>query len=1143
MWISIGFLFFLSGFTGLLYEVVWVRLFGLVFGNTTLAAASVLAAFMLGMALGGLLIGSRADRLGDPLRMFAWLEFGIAITAPLVLVSRPALEWVLAPIYGHWPGNSFAAYGLKSLLAFVIMLPATFLMGGTLPVLSKALVGEKEKAGEGIGVLYGVNTLGGVVGCLLTGFLLIRSLGVSSSILLAVTLNLLVAALAFLLSWRSGTEMASMTAQRRRGALLADPRARQIAFVMAVSGFAALGYEVIWGRILVFVFTNSVYAFTVMLTTFLLGIAAGSFFGGLFIDRLSRLPRWLGWVEVAIGTTALLSGFLLANLNAIHRAVFPIDPGTTWLEWNAIRFTEAFLVMFLPTFLMGISFPLASKIIVAVLEFVGEAVGSLYFFNTVGGMLGSLLTGLVLLRSFGAAATLVMLILSNLGIGIWLLMHHKLAGSVRKAFAYFAVVLALMAVTVQAVPAGVFSGIYSIVEEGFRIIDYREGIEGTVTVHQSDFPMKRDRRLDVDGLNVAGTSFMLRTLQTLQGHLPNLVHGPARNVLQIGFGTGQTSRSALMYPIERLTVVEISQDVMELAAKHFSDINGDVTRDPRFLCVISDGKNFLKYTPEKFDIIMNDANYAVATASASLFTRDHFVNCRNKLKPGGIFSTWMTTDLDPEDFAIVLKTFHSVFPYGLLFMAPNCINKQVVLIGSTEPIRLDVAWMEEQLRRESVKADLAAINIQSVFDLLSCVVLDSDGIGRISGRADISTDDRPILEFSRKAVRSRDLCALQNLARILRFRPALRNLVANVPDSGNFWNSLLRYEAASLELFRGLVVFYQGNVQEALETLLSGSRIIPESRLAEEYFRHMDAVVAQLSYEAQQNPQKLEPWLKLLRYRIATRQFEIALRMCQELTAKFGETPLLLYEMARVHFALSQFEKARSELMRALELKPELSGAWYLLGVVEKHSGQFEGARRSLLRALQLDGRMYEAYNALAGIEMSQGELRQAIGHLQKSLQLMDFQPQIWANLGECYFGLQEYANAVRGYEYAIYQGLDSPDLYAKLAYSYYFLRDFARAESYLNEAIRLDSDNSEYYYNLGNVLVNRGNLSAAAEAYRHAIGLSRDHPDYFNNLALCYRQMGDSVAAERVIREGLKYHPQSELLSRSLRFIRGSME
>ncbi|MDZ7374660.1 MAG: fused MFS/spermidine synthase, partial [candidate division KSB1 bacterium] len=901
-------LFFLSGFSALLYEIVWVRIFGLVFGNTTLATASVLGAFMLGMALGGLLIGSRSETFRNPLRVFAALELGGALAGLWVLFSRPILESLIVPAQRYCPGNCFIAVALKFGLAFFVMLPATLLMGGTLPVLGKAVAREKTRFGERLGILYGVNTLGGVLGCLLAGFFLIRWLGVSRSVGLGALVNLLVGLGAFALSSYGGGEAGATTRHGERRSLLDDPLTVQVLVIMAVSGFAALGYEVMWSRILVFTFTNSVYAFTVMLTTFLLGLAAGSLVGSIFVDRLQDLPRHLGWVEIGIGLSALLAAILLVNMNRVHQAIFMVGPSTTWFQLNAMRFVEAFLVMFLPTFLMGLSFPLAAKLIVHRQERAGKAVGTLYFSNTLGGMLGSVLTGVVLLRFWAGAAVVAALVFSNLAAGLWLLQYRHLGRSLRSSVLYLAAVLVVVVAILQLVPGRVFSGVYSLVEENFRIIDFREGIEGTVTVHKSTVPWREDRRLDVDGLNVAGTSFMLRTLQALQGHLPNLVHGPARKVLQIGFGTGQTSRSALMYPIDELTVVEISKDVVELAAKHFTDINRQVMRDPRFRCVISDGKNFVKYSSEKYDIIMNDANYAVETASASLFTRDHFLNCREKLNPGGIFSTWMTTDLDTHDLAIVLKTFSSVFPYGLLFMAPNCINKQVVLIGSLQPITLNAMWMEQQLGRDEIKADLAALNIHTLYDVLSCILLDTEGIRRLAEHAEVCTDDHPVLEFSTRAVRARDLCALQNLGRMLRLRPDLSRLSVVVRDSALFFPTLKRYDAASRGLFHGMLVFYRGDVQQALEILLSASRMIPESRLAEEYFRHMDAVVAELSYEAQQRPQELQPWLKLLRYRIAARQYEIALRTCQELVEKFGENPVLLYESARVHFALGQLD-------------------------------------------------------------------------------------------------------------------------------------------------------------------------------------------------------------------------------------------
>ena len=1135
----IFFLFFISGFTGLLYEIVWVRIFGLIFGNTTLAISTVLSAFMVGLALGSLMLGRVADRIKNHLRFYAVLEIGIAISAILVLFLRMVIDPFFSFLYSFLNNLPFLFYIIKFLISFLVMLPATFLMGGTLPVISRAIISEKDRLGYGISLLYGVNTLGAVLGVLLTGFFFIRAFGVNNSVFLAVGLDGIIAVAAFLLSPRTAVHPSFFSRKEKFSLPSRDKFTRYIALLMGVSGFAALAYEILWSRVLVFVFTNSVYAFAIMLTTFLLGIALGSMVASRMVDSIRRPVFFLGMVEIGIALTALVAGALLMNFTSLHTLLFAPDPQTTWFQWNLIRFFEAFLVMFLPTFFMGISFPVAGKIVVPRVSQLGEELGYLYAFNTFGGMLGSFLTGFVFIVLFGTAATIILMVGLNLLIGLLLVFSGNNRLPTVRSLAFTGAGAAVIVLLVVVVPKTVFSRVYNLVETHYPLIDFREGVEGTVTVHQGNLPLSRNKRIDVDGLNVAGTSFMLRTLQVLQGHLPNLVHGPAQDVLQIGFGTGQTSHSALLYPIRNFTLVEISRDVMELSAKHFREINRGVLENPRFHYRISDGKNFVKYTPEKYDIIMNDANYAVATASASLFTRDHFENCCKKLKPGGILSTWMTTDLDPEDFRIVLRTFQSVFPYAMLWMAPNCINKQVVLMGSLQPLKIDVRWVEKNLQNPEIQKDLVAMNIQSLQDVISCIVLDSRGIRAISEGTPLNTDNRPVLEYSTKAIRARDLCAYQNLAKILHHRPDVEGMLSGLPEQPvqkqNFLKKMRQYLPASRQLFIGMLQFYQGNSQRAMETLLSGSRLIPQSRLAAQFFRDMDIELADISYQAQQNPGAIAPKLKLARYYLSRKQNQKAEEVLQNLLDRDVQSPLVFYEMARCQQQQSCLESAKMYLKKALGMNPRFSAARYLRGVILRKEKKYEPAIEAFRETLQLDSRIYEAHNAIGGIEMARGNLRAARSEFVKSLRVVEFQPEIVANLAECDFLLKNYQPAQREYQTAIDMGYANADVFFKLANTFYMQRQFSRAEKNFRRAVEFDSTNAEYFYNLGNVLAVQQKFSEAIHVYRRAIRLDERQPDYYNNLGLCYREMGNVRQAQLVFQEGLRKNPTSEQLRKRI--------
>ncbi len=1129
-------LFFLSGFTGLVYEVVWTRIFGLIFGNTTLAISTVLSAFMLGLALGSLLLGRVADRVSNPLKIYGLLELGVGVFALLVPLLHGGLEMLFSIFYAPLQNLPYLFYLIKFLAAFLVMMPATLLMGGTLPMLSRVVVRTQKQLGLDVGSLYSINTFGAVLGTLFTAFLFIRFLGVNQSIYLTILVNIFLGICAVLLA--RGRETARGISSKSAGLFSAGYReVRLVLAVIAVSGFTALSYEVLWSRILVFLLTNSVYAFSVMLAAFLVGIAAGSYAGGKISDRAGNLMKVFGGLQILIGSTALLAVFLLINLPDIHSHIVRFEPGSSWGYLNVMRFAEAFIIMFIPTFLMGAAFPVAARIAVPHLSKLGSGLGQIYFFNTVGGVFGSFLTGFVFISLLGSSVTTALMIVLNLLAGVWILLSRQSLG--RKSFiAVAAGGVTVMILIASLAPPQLFRMTYGAVEKDYPLIDFREGVEGTVTVHQANLPMLRNKRIDVDGLNVAGTSFMLRTLQTLQGHLPLLIHPHPEKVLQIGFGTGQTSYSALRHPIKEFRVIEISQDVLDMARKHFSEINRDVLDSPRFHYTIMDGKNYVKYTPEKYDIIMNDANYAVATASASLFTRDHFENCRKKLKPGGILSTWMTTDLAPEDFRIVLQTFRSVFPHTLLWMAPNCINKQVVLMGSDTPFKLDYGRLNAAFSRESVQRNLSRININSVYDLLDCLVLDSRGIESISQGAQENSDNHPVLEYSSRAIRSRDLCAYQNLAAIALRRPDVEALLANLPEKEaerkQVLKSIERHEMATRNLLAGMMRFSQGDMQGALDKLMEGSRIIPESRLAARYFKDLDLITAQLDYQARTHPQDVEARLRVIRQRIARNDFENALEKLKKLPVTDGNRPLIEYEKGRCYLALARYDSAETSFRKTLQQNSGMSAAWYFLGKVYRKKGQFEAAIESQQKAVRRDKRMYEACNEAGEVYRELKSWRKAINSYKQSLSILPYQPYVVAALGECYLNLKNYERASDYYRDAAALGYAPGQMFLNLGNTLYLRQKFAEAASFYLKAAELDSLNSEIYYNLGNSYVNREKWFAAVSAYEKAIRLNKNEPDYFNNLALCYRELGDYERALQVFKNGLKLHANSKLLSKN---------
>jgi spermidine synthase len=385
-------LFFLSGACGLIYEVVWMRMLTLVFGATAFATSTILASFFCGLALGAVYFGRLVDRGKNPLLVYALLEAGIGLFAFLM----PLIFSILSDVYVSISRQFGIGYYGISLVRFAssflgLLIPAT-LMGGTLPVIVKFFAERKDRLGWHIGHLYSINTLGAVLGTLSAGFFLILMLGVKETAYVAGTVNLFIAAIVFALSRRpaaspaaAGVSETSEETEEDTGAALSTPALRLALWAIGVSGFCALALEVFWTRSLVFFLDNSTHAFTTILTAFLLGIGIGSLLVARFIDKRKKLLAWLGLTEILIGVSAALAIPVLNNSPPVFQSMsdVSVDSLLHW-KWMGMRFVNSLAVMLIPTVLMGMAFPLASKIYTRNVGTVGRALGNVYAVNTIG---------------------------------------------------------------------------------------------------------------------------------------------------------------------------------------------------------------------------------------------------------------------------------------------------------------------------------------------------------------------------------------------------------------------------------------------------------------------------------------------------------------------------------------------------------------------------------------------------------------------------------------------------------------------------------------------------------------------------------------------------------------------------------------
>lgn len=771
------FAFFCSGCAGLIYEVVWARRLTLIFGSTSLAISTVLAAYMAGLALGSWALGRVADRARDRVRLYALLEIGIGVYGLISPWLFSGLEALYRPLHHALDLALWPSLLLRFGLAFATLLLPTFFMGGTLPVLSRHLVEREDRLGRRLGLLYSTNTFGAVFGVLLTGFLLIPSIGVRWTTWTAAWINIWVGLLVWLLR-RAGVLGAEAAAGAPGGTVTAtlaaeasiaappDPTPastghRAVVLVFGIAGFASFVYEVAWTRILGLICGSASNAFAVMLASFLLGIALGSWVFSRWIDRAKDLVLFLARIEAALGVLTILLLPAFGLLPGLFVAAFP-HLRDSYAKIMGFDFLLALATMLAPTLLIGATFPVVAKIYARGTAALGRRVGEVYVANTTGGILGSFVGGFVLLPQLSSpVASLVASGLNLACAAILVAVSPTLARGRRPAWAVAALLLGLPAWWVAGGwnPAAMTTGVYiyagQYVEhpdwfehnchpdgDRFNLDFYEEGLNCITTVRRDKAGTKL---LQVNGKTDASNQSDMTT-QVLCAYWPLVVAPRVDEVLVVGLGSGVTAGAAARFPAHSLDVIEIERSVVN-AAGCFRAENHDVLADPRIHLRIEDARNFVALCDRKYDVIVSEPSNPWMAGSSTLFTAEHFRNLAAVLKEDGVISQWVQTNgMNVALVQSVFRTFQEVFPHTLLIADPGEAN-DTILLGSRRPIRIREAALRRTLETPGLKDDLTGLGYRDALDLLTTVALSEGDLAAYAQKGVRNTDDLPLVEF------------------------------------------------------------------------------------------------------------------------------------------------------------------------------------------------------------------------------------------------------------------------------------------------------------------------------------------------------------------------------------------------------------
>ncbi len=761
---GVGACFFLSGATALVYEVLWLRMLGLVFGHTVFAVTTVLTAFMAGLGLGSWVFGRIADRRTRPLRLYGLLEIGVGVLCLLVPVVLPWVEAVYRAL-AHSLGLSFLAFSLAQFaLILILLLPPTTLMGATLPILSRVFATEAHALGRRVGFLYAINTLGAVVGTGLAGYALLPALGMQATLVLAAAVNLAVGSLIVVVDWRLA--MPAPTAPPTPAAPAApalEPPSPGITLTtvgLAVAGAASMIYEVAWVRALSLVIGSSTYAFTAMLLAFLLGLALGSaLFSRLYGDRPLG-PAAFGYLQLGVGVAALGILPLFDRMPDVVLRALSVSTSPAFVLLVEVALAVA--AMLVPTLLIGAGFPCAVQVAARGLERVGGDVGRLYAINTLGAIAGTVAAGFALVPMLGAEGAVKTAIVLNLllGLGLVLATGRTL---VQWQWQWFTALTLAAVIVVGLVrvptwdPAVMASGaaVYARQYRRFaghggvtqatadsQLLFYRDGLTATVSVHREG----STTFLRINGRTDASNGVDMHT-QLMLGHLPMLLHPDARSVLVIGLGSGVTAGAVLAHPVSRVDVVEIEPAVVE-AAGFFQREHRNALRDRRVHVAIGDARNVLLAGDRRWDVIVSEPSDPWIGGVATLFSEEFYALARSRLTPGGVMMQGVDgASIRPDDVKMIARTFRSAFPATTVWHAHGVGD--LLLMGSVEPRPLDLGRVQATWDASTgLREDFRRLGHRAPWAFLADFLLAEPDAARLTVGADLNTDDLLALEFS-----------------------------------------------------------------------------------------------------------------------------------------------------------------------------------------------------------------------------------------------------------------------------------------------------------------------------------------------------------------------------------------------------------
>jgi spermidine synthase len=1024
--------FFFSGAAGLIYQVAWVESLGLIFGHTVYAIATVLAVFMAGLTAGSALIGRWSEARAEPIVLYTWVEFLVAATGALSLAELAGLRWLYLaayPIVTHSNVTQLAwlLLALRFLGAAAVMFIPTFLMGGTLPILTRAVTRTSVELGARVSQLYWVNALGAVAGTLLCGFILLPSVGLRATVGCAVLLNILAGFIAVQIPKAkppapAAPPIATLAPLDREPA---QPAFAFLLCVFAVVGSTAFAYEIAWTRLLAISISSSTYAFTLMLATFLTGTVLGSALFHRFSVRAQQSTvTTFSRTQTGIGVAAISSLILFRWIPALVPLVLRATH-QTFAGLLLAQFLTAALTVLPVATVFGFNFPAVIVLLNRSARHNSASsvtVGQAYAANTLGAIFGSLVTGFCLVPWLGAFRVIALTAGVNLLLAVALEMRVPRRRWTPVALNVVCVVFAVSVaassffynrslLSLSAVLYGnSYRGLLNLgeVAETNALVFAADGVNDSVAVFRSDNYVA----LRVNGKVDASTGDA-RT-QLLLGHLGAAFDPAPRRVLIIGFGSGMTASAVARYPgVERIDCIEIEPAVIR-AAPYLASLNRGVLSDSRVHIIFDDARNFLLTSRGKYDLIISEPSNPWIAGIATLFTGEFYSAVRRQLSPGGKFVQWVQSyALAPTDLRMIFATLAPHFPEVTLWRAEG---PDLLLLARTDAAPLQFTRLRTLWPNQPLRDDFAAMDVQQPAGLVAYFLLDDPEVRKLAQGSAPNTDDLTLLEYhAPKTMLLPDLShANHDLIAQFRTGPLPANLdpaevsraleagaataldLGDLPNAKSFLQLMNSHPpSATFCLLEGRLASLEGRLPEAEFDLRSALKLDtdrPETQhwlaLVEHRLGNEGQARAMVDQILAKHPRYLPALTDEMEFAAARQDFRIALLAQLNRMMVMPDPPAPEYcRLAAIWMKLAEPGEAEPVLQRGLRKDPYSYACNLELGELYRETGRFAEARQHL----ELVIRLYPDYDAttfrtLAGIETILGDRRAAKALLRKGL-------------------------------------------------------------------------------------------------------------------------------------------------------------